>query len=126
VKCAFINVNRKYNYDINIIELYSLPMALRRVSGQGRSIFRDLRNNSLFIRLLVSSCLSVCPSFRMEQLGSHGKDFRKILYLRIFRKICQENLSFIKTDKNNAYFTCIPVYVPRLIPRIRNVSEKSW
>jgi hypothetical protein len=33
-----------------------------------------------------SVCLSVCPSVRMKQLctGSHGTDFREILYLKSF------------------------------------------
>ena len=31
-------------------------------------------------------CLSVRPSVRIEQLGSHWTDFYEILYLRIFRK----------------------------------------
>ena len=34
--------------------------------------------------------LSVRPSIRMEQLGSHYKDFREILYLRIFRKYVEK------------------------------------
>jgi hypothetical protein len=37
----------------------------------------------------------VCPSVRMEQLGSLWTDFHEILH-RYFRKICLENLSFIK------------------------------
>jgi len=38
----------------------------------------------------------VCPSVRMEQLGSHWMDFREVWYLSIFRKICRENSSSIK------------------------------
>ena len=38
-------------------------------------------------RLLVSSCLSVRPSLRIEQLGSHWTDFHEIWYLSIFRKL---------------------------------------
>jgi len=37
----------------------------------------------------------VCPSVRMEQLGSHWTDFHEILYLRIF-EICRENSIFIQ------------------------------
>jgi hypothetical protein len=47
-------------------------------------------------RLSASLCLSVCPSHRTEQLGSHWKDFHEISYLRIFGKICLETSSFIK------------------------------
>jgi len=35
---------------------------------------------------LASSCLSVCPSLRMEQLGSHWTDFHKIWRIIIFKK----------------------------------------
>jgi hypothetical protein len=38
---------------------------------------------------VMSGCLSVCPSVRMEQLDSHRKDFLEILYL----DIVFENLS---------------------------------
>ena len=38
---------------------------------------------------LASSCLSVCPSVRMEQLGSQRTDFIKI-YMSIFRKFVQK------------------------------------
>jgi hypothetical protein len=40
--------------------------------------------------------MSVRPSFRMEQLGSHWTDLHEIPYLSIFSKICIENSSFIK------------------------------
>jgi hypothetical protein len=36
--------------------------------------------------LLASSCLSLRPSARMEQLGSHWTDFHEIWYFIIFRK----------------------------------------
>ena len=38
--------------------------------------------------------MSVRPSVRMEQLGSHAMDFREILYL--FLEDCRENSSFVK------------------------------
>ena len=38
----------------------------------------------------------ICPSVRMEQLGSQRTDFLDILYLWIFSEICQEYSSFIK------------------------------
>ena len=41
-------------------------------------------------------CLSVRPSVRMEQLGSHWTDFHKIRHLSIFSKNSRENSSFIK------------------------------
>ena len=33
----------------------------------------------------ISFVMSVCLSLRMEQLGSHWKDFHEILYFTIFR-----------------------------------------
>ena len=41
-------------------------------------------------RLLASSCSSVRPSVRMEQLGSHWTDFHEILHLSTFRKTVQK------------------------------------
>jgi hypothetical protein len=46
--------------------------------------------------LSVSSCLFVCPSVRMEQLGSHWTDFRSIWYLEDLSKIPRSNSRFIK------------------------------
>ena len=40
-------------------------------------VFVDAFQN-LRTRLLASSCLSVCPSVRMEQLGSHWMGFHEI------------------------------------------------
>jgi hypothetical protein len=42
-------------------------------------------------------CLSVCPSFRMENLGSYWTDFYDIQDLGILLKMCWEILSFIKS-----------------------------
>jgi hypothetical protein len=44
----------------------------------------------------INFVMSVCPSVRMEQLGSHWADFHEIWYLKMFWKICLENPSFIK------------------------------
>jgi hypothetical protein len=44
---------------------------------------------------VMSVCLSVCLSVRMEQLGSHRKEFYDISY-EYFSKICRENSSLIK------------------------------
>jgi len=41
-----------------------------------------------------SSCPSVRPSARMEQLRSHQMDFHEIWYLQYFSKLCRENYSF--------------------------------
>jgi hypothetical protein len=62
-------------------------------------------------RLLASSCLSVRPSVRMEQLGSHWTDFRESLYLRIFRKCVQKIQVSLISDNNKRYFTRTPTYI---------------
>ena len=41
-------------------------------------------------RLLASSCLSACPSIRMQQLGSRTTNFHETLYLSVFRKSVQK------------------------------------
>ena len=47
------------------------------VGGQALVIFRRIRK--IFEkRQSASSCLSLCPSVRMEQLGSHWTDFHEI------------------------------------------------
>jgi hypothetical protein len=47
----------------------------------------------------------VCPSFRMEQHGSHWTDFMKFGFLRIFRKSVEKIQVSLKSDKNNGYLT---------------------
>jgi len=48
---------------------------------------------------------SVCLSVRMEQLGSHWKDFYEICYLSTCRKSVEKNQVSLKSDKNGGYFT---------------------
>jgi hypothetical protein len=59
-------------------------------------------------RQLNHVCPSVHPSVRlsvrMEQLGSHWKNFHEILYLSIFRKSVMKNQVSLKSDKNKGYF----------------------
>jgi hypothetical protein len=50
-------------------------------------------------------------SVRMEQLGSHWTDFHEIWYLNIFRKFVEKIQVSLKSDKNNRYFTRIPLYI---------------
>ena len=53
----------------------------------------------------------VCPTVRMEQLGSHWTDFHDILYLSIFWKSVDKRQFYLKSDKNNEYFTWRPIYI---------------
>jgi hypothetical protein len=80
-------------------------------------------------RLLASSCLSVRPSVRMEQLGSHWTDFQEILYLSIFRKPVEKIQVSLKSYKNKGYFTRrlldFLIISHSALLRMRNVSEKK-
>jgi hypothetical protein len=47
----------------------------------------------------------ICLSVRMEQLGSQSMDFHEIWYLSIFQKSVEKIKVWLKSDKNNGYFT---------------------
>jgi hypothetical protein len=53
--------------------------------------FRKIEKNDSFYFIM-----SVCPSVRVEQLGSHCTDFHEI-YILCFSQISRENSSVIKT-----------------------------
>ena len=59
----------------------------------------------------VSWVMSVSPSVHGEQLGFHWTDFHEIWYLSIFRKSVKKFQVSLKLDKNNGYFTWIPIYI---------------
>jgi hypothetical protein len=67
--------------------------------------FAKLRN------VTISFVMSVCPSVRMEQLGSHWTDIHEIWYLCVFRKSVEDIQVSLKSDKNNGYFTWRPLYI---------------
>ena len=71
-----------YNAVVNTpAVLYFIPMfTLNMFVGA----FEKLRKTT--IGFVMSLRPSVCPSFRMEQIGSHWTDFHEIWYLSIFRK----------------------------------------
>jgi hypothetical protein len=50
-------------------------------------------------------------AFPIEQLGSHRKDFHKILYLRIFRKPVTKIQLSLHSDRNNWYCTWRPMNI---------------
>ena len=50
----------------------------------------NARSQNCVKRLYPSLYLSVRPSFRMEQFGSHCKNFHEISYLKIFLKSVEE------------------------------------
>jgi hypothetical protein len=57
-------------------------------------------------RLLASPCRSV-----MEQICSHRTGFHKIWYSTIFSKIYPEIQVSLNSEKNNGYFTSVPMYM---------------
>jgi hypothetical protein len=61
--------------------------------------------------LLASSCMSIGPSFGMEQLSFCWTDSHKIWYLSIFPSSVEKIQVLLKFDKNNGYFTWRPVYI---------------
>jgi hypothetical protein len=73
--------------------------------------------------------LSVCPSVRMEQLGSHWTDFHEIWYLSIFRKSSEKlqlrwNMTRITGTLNEDQYTFM-IISRSILLKMRNVSDKS-
>jgi len=66
------------------------------------------RSHNCEKQLQASSCLSVRPH---EKLGSHWKEFHEIWYLSIFRIPVEKIQVWLKSDKNNGYFTWRPIYI---------------
>ena len=62
-------------------------------------------------KAIIFFVTSVWLSVRMEQLGSHWIDFHEIWYLSFFEYLSGNFTSFVKSDKNNGYFTGRPIYV---------------
>jgi len=63
------------------------------------------------VRKIAKAIHHVCPCVRMKQLGFHWTDFRKILYLTIFRKFIEKIRVPLKSVKENAHFTWSPLYI---------------
>jgi len=62
--------------------------------------FFKARSQNIEKQLLASSrMLSVCPSVRMEQIGSSRTDFHGIWYLLILRKYVEKTWVSLKSDK---------------------------
>jgi hypothetical protein len=61
--------------------------------------FAKLRKGS------ISFVKSVCPSVRMEQLGSQWTEFHEMGYKSIFRKSVEEVQVSLKSGKNNGHVT---------------------
>jgi hypothetical protein len=74
----------------------------------------------------ISFVMSVRPSVRMKQLGSHWTDFNEIWNLKIFRKSVQKIQVSLKSDKTEGYFTWRPIYICDHISLISSQNEKSF
>jgi hypothetical protein len=62
-------------------------------------------------KVTISFDMSVSPSLRIEQMGSHWTDFHEIRYLSIFQNFLEEIQVWLKSAKNNWYFTLKAVYI---------------
>ena len=74
--------------------------------------------------------MSVRPSARMEQLGSHWTDSDETGYFKFVRKSVEKIQVSLKSDENNEYFTWTHFFTFMTIYRwvllrMRNVSNKS-
>ena len=47
------------------------------------------------VSFVMSACLSVRLSARLQQPGTHWAGFRYVWYLGIFSKNCRQNVSFV-------------------------------
>jgi len=74
--------------------------------------------------------MSVCPSVRMQQLGSHWTEFYGILYLRFFSpeipsRKSKFHSSLLKLTGSLHEDLCTFVIISSSVPlRMRNVSDK--
>ena len=59
----------------------------------------------------ISFVMSIRPSVRIKQLGSHWTDFDKTWYLRLFRECVEIIHVTFKSDKNSGYFTGRRFYI---------------
>ena len=76
--------------------------------------FTKLQEAIIIISFTISVYLfvhpSVCPTFYMEQLGSHWTDFHGISY-KILLNSVKKIQGSLKSDKNNGYFTFMIIYL---------------
>jgi hypothetical protein len=77
----------------------------------------------------LSSSSYVCPSVRIEQLGSHWMDFHEHWYLKTYRKSTDNNDVSLKSDKKTGTLHedqhTFMIISRSVLLRGRNVSDKS-
>jgi hypothetical protein len=91
---------------------------------------RKIKKKRGNINFVMSMYVLVCLSVHVEQLGSHWKDFREILYLNIFRKSVERIQVPLKSDKYIGHILHEDQYTFMIISRsfllgMRNVSDES-
>ena len=74
----------------------------------------------------VSFLMSVRPSVRIEQLGSHWQDLHEIWYSSVFKKSIKKIKFSWKSYKNNGYFTWRPTYFFNNISLSSSLNEKCF
>jgi len=62
-------------------------------------------------KTIISFVMSVCPSVRMELLGSHCADFCEIWYLRFFWKSVEKIQVSLKSDTNKGHLIWRPIHI---------------
>jgi len=84
-----------------------------RAGGGVRGLL-SLRNTTLFLgaflklwKSTIRYVMSASPFDRMERLGSNWTDFHDILYSGIFLKSIWKVQFWLKSEKNNGYFTWV-------------------
>jgi len=71
--------------------------------------------------------MSVRPSVRKEQLGSHWPDVLGFdILIFFFSKFFNKIKFSLKSDKNNVYFTRGPTYIFEHIPLSSSENEKYF
>jgi len=119
VRSTVFIVSRKVAYYSKFRWLDICRFYLIRFFKRGRNIAKTIS----FV-----TCLSVCPSVRMEQLGSHGNCFMKFGIWERFQNLSR-NFKFHYTMKRITGTLhedlCTFIIISRsFLLRIRNISEK--
>jgi hypothetical protein len=77
------------------------------MSASDKKIIIELRFLGAFAKLrqaTVSFVMSVCPSIRVDQLGSQWMNFHVISYLSVLHKFVEKFQVLLQSDMNNGYF----------------------
>ena len=94
-----------FDHRLNIVWVEALRLLTVQFSASFLGAFAKLWKADYWL-------CRVCPSARVEQLGSHRTDFYEIgYYASIFRKSTQRIQVSLKSDKNNGYFTWRPICI---------------